>query len=84
MTHAPRSCCFAPVQFAVPGAMTRGTCPDLSPFAVVAASTNPGNLKLLLADLLEPQSDIPSFELENASAPPEDVPAGTEPELEVG
>jgi twitching motility protein PilT len=50
----------------------------------LAASTNPGNLKLLLADLLEPQSEIPSFELENASAPPEDVPAGTEPELEVG
>ncbi len=50
----------------------------------LAASTNPGNLKLLLADLLEPQSEIPSFELENASAPPEDVPAGTEPELEIG
>ena len=50
----------------------------------LAASTNPGNLRLLLADLLEPQSDIPSFEVENASAPTEDVPAGTEPELEVG
>ena len=49
----------------------------------LAASTNPGNLKLLLADLLEPQSNIPSFELENASAPVPEVPVGTEPDLEV-
>jgi twitching motility protein PilT len=47
----------------------------------LAASTNPGNLKLLLADLLEPQSEIPSFEVENAAVA-EDVPVGTEPELE--
>ena len=47
----------------------------------LAASTNPGNLRLLLADLAEPQSGIPSFELES-QAPPEDVPAGTDPELE--
>ena len=33
----------------------------------LAASTNPGNLRLLLADLLEPQSQIPSFE---SKAPP--------------
>ncbi len=47
----------------------------------LAASTNPGNLRLLLADLAEPESGIPSFELES-QAPPEDVPAGTDPELE--
>jgi twitching motility protein PilT len=49
----------------------------------VAASTNPGNLRLLLADLIEPQSDIPSFEVENASSAAKDVPAGTDPELEL-
>jgi twitching motility protein PilT len=49
----------------------------------LAASTNTGNLRLLLADLLEPQSGIPSFEAENASSPTADVPVGTEPELEI-
>jgi twitching motility protein PilT len=49
----------------------------------LAASTNPGNLKLLLADMLEPQSDIPSFEVENASNKPENVPTGTDPDLEL-
>ena len=49
----------------------------------LAASTNPGNLRLLLADLAEQeQSEIPSFELESKSAPEPDVPAGTDPELE--
>jgi hypothetical protein len=49
----------------------------------LAASTNPGNLRLLLADLAEQdQSEIPSFELESQSAPEPDVPAGTDPELE--
>lgn len=49
----------------------------------LAASTNPGNLRLQLGDLLEPQSQIPSFELENAAAAEANVPVGTEPELEV-
>ena len=35
----------------------------------LAASTNPGNLRLLLADLLEPQSDIPSFEARECLRP---------------
>jgi twitching motility protein PilT len=48
----------------------------------LAASTNPGNLRLLLADLLEPQSQIPSFELENAPAKTPDVPVTREPDLE--
>jgi twitching motility protein PilT len=48
----------------------------------LAASTNPGNLRLLLADLLEPQSGIPSFEVENASAEMSDVEIKTEPDLE--
>ena len=49
----------------------------------LAASTNIGNLRLLLADLLEPQSGIPSFETENASNSTANVPVGTEPELEI-
>jgi twitching motility protein PilT len=49
----------------------------------LAASTNAGNLRLQLGDLLEPQSQIPSFELENAAAADASVPVGTEPELEV-
>ena len=49
----------------------------------LAASTNIGNLRLQLGDLLEPQSQIPSFELENAAAAEANVPVGTEPELEV-
>jgi twitching motility protein PilT len=49
----------------------------------LAAATNPGNLRLLLADLAEQeQSEIPSFELESKTAPEPDVPAGTDPELE--
>ncbi len=47
----------------------------------LAASTNPGNLRLLLADLLEPQSQIPSFEIESAAKGP-DVPVTREPDLE--
>jgi twitching motility protein PilT len=49
----------------------------------LAASTNPGNLRLLLADLMEPQSEIPSFELENATAPKEEAPVVMDPDLEV-
>jgi twitching motility protein PilT len=49
----------------------------------LASSTNTGNLRLLLADLLEPQSGIPSFETENASNRTANVPVGTEPELEI-
>jgi twitching motility protein PilT len=56
---------------------------DIDTDTGLAASTNPGNLRLLLADLLEPQSDIPSFELENASSKAKDTPAGTDPELEL-
>ena len=48
----------------------------------LAASTNPGNLRLLLADLLEPQSQIPSFELENGPAKTPDVAVTPEPDLE--
>jgi twitching motility protein PilT len=48
----------------------------------LAASTNPGNLKLLLADLLEPQSGIPSFELESTSEKSPDVAVKAEPDLE--
>jgi twitching motility protein PilT len=48
----------------------------------LAASTNPGNLKLLLADLLEPQSGIPSFELESTPEKSPDVAVKAEPDLE--
>jgi twitching motility protein PilT len=48
----------------------------------LAASTNPGNLRLLLADLLEPQSQIPSFEIESAAAKGPDVAVTREPDLE--
>ena len=48
----------------------------------LAASTNPGNLKLLLADLLEPQSGIPSFELESTPEKTPDVAVKAEPDLE--
>jgi hypothetical protein len=48
----------------------------------LAASTNPGNLRLLLADLAEPESQIPSFELENAPAKTPDVAVTPEPDLE--
>jgi len=48
----------------------------------LAAATNPGNLRLMLADLLEPQSEIPSFEAETAAAAA-NASAGTEPELEL-
>ncbi|MGD0964585.1 MAG: PilT/PilU family type 4a pilus ATPase [Candidatus Acidiferrales bacterium] len=49
----------------------------------LAASTNPGNLRLLLADLLEPQSGIPSFELENTPGPPSEVAVPPEPDLDL-
>jgi twitching motility protein PilT len=48
----------------------------------LAASTNPGNLRLLLADLLEPQSGIPSFELESTPEKTPDVAVKAEPDLE--
>jgi twitching motility protein PilT len=48
----------------------------------LAASTNPGNLKLLLADLLEPQSGIPSFELESTPEKSPDAAVKAEPDLE--
>jgi twitching motility protein PilT len=48
----------------------------------LASSTNPGNLKLLLADLLEPQSGIPSFELESTPEKSPDVAVKAEPDLE--
>jgi twitching motility protein PilT len=48
----------------------------------LAASTNPGNLKLLLADLLEPQSGIPSFELESTPEKSPDEAVKAEPDLE--
>jgi len=48
----------------------------------LAASTNPGNLKLLLADLLEPQSGIPSFELESTPEKSPDKAVKAEPDLE--
>jgi twitching motility protein PilT len=48
----------------------------------LAASTNPGNLKLLLADLLEPQSGIPSFELESTPEKSPDLAVKAEPDLE--
>ena len=48
----------------------------------LAAATNPGNLRLMLADLLEPQSEIPSFEAETAAAAA-NASAGSEPELEL-
>jgi hypothetical protein len=47
----------------------------------LAASTNPGNLRLLLADLTEPQSGIPSFELESTPEKTPDVAVKAEPDL---
>jgi twitching motility protein PilT len=49
-------------------------------------ATNPGNLRLQLADLLEPDSGIPSLSKELAAAAKEkepETPVGNDPELEV-
>jgi twitching motility protein PilT len=48
----------------------------------LAASTNPGNLRLLLSDLLEPQSGIPAFDLESAPEKTPEVAVTSEPDLE--
>ena len=49
-------------------------------------ATNPGNLRLQLADMLEPDSGIPSVSKEMAEASKQrepETPVGTDPELEV-
>ena len=49
-------------------------------------ATNPGNLRLQLADLLEQDSGIPSVSKEMAAAAkekPAEPPVGSDPELEV-